>query len=293
MDWKRIPSLSALRAFEATARHGGFSAAARELNVTHAAVAQHVRALEADFGVALVSRSAQGMALTRDGRALAEQLAEAFGTIASAVDLLRSQQEERPVRVTLTPAFAEAWLVPRLGIFWQEHPEIEVALHPSTASVDLKRGDHDLAIRFGTGDWPGLCSVPLLGSRYVLVAPPDYANGAGTLEELGDPSRHCWFFAAAAREQQVWGAALGLDFTQIPFQDMQSNPVALAAVRAGLGLSIQSRKIVEKDLADGRLIALAEGEDAGLQYYMVTTEAPRPRNVDRFMKWLVAEAARD
>lgn len=292
MDWKTIPSLSALRAFEATARHGGFSAAARDLNVTHAAVAQHVRALEADLEVPLVARTAQGMALTPEGQDLARQLGDAFGTIATAVDRLRGRQADRPVRVTLTPAFAEAWLVPRLGSFWQTHPDIEVALNPSTGLVDLRKGAHDLAIRFGSGDWPGLEAFPLLGASYVLVAQPGFANGARCLEDLGDPALYCWFFAAAAREQQVWGAELGLDFNKIPFQDMQSNPVALSAVRAGLGLSIQSRQIVERDLEDGRLVALAEGKNTGLQYHMVTTKGPRPRNVDRFMTWLKAEAAR-
>lgn len=290
MDWRTLPSLSALRAFEATARLASFSAAARELNVTHAAIAQHVRALEADLSTPLVRRSGQGMGLTAEGALLATQLSDGFGTIARAVKQVREDQEARPVRVSLTPSFAESWLMPRLGGFWQTHPDIQLALLPTTEVVDLRRDDVDLAIRFGTGDWEGLHVRLLLASPYVVVASPELAGDARCLEDLGDPAALKWFFAMAAREQRVWGAALGLDFDVIPFQDLQSNALVGAAVRAGYGVSIQARTLVERDLQSGQMVALREGDSAGLAYYLVTAEAKPRHKTRRFMAWLKQQA---
>ncbi|WP_424991259.1 LysR family transcriptional regulator [Fluviibacterium sp. S390] len=290
MNWKDIPSLSALRAFEATARHGSFSAAARELNVTHAAIAQHVRALEADFRTQLVVRQGQGMALTSPGEHLARDLFEAFGTVASAVTRLRQAEDDRPVHVTLTPSFAESWLMPRLGGFWSAYPEIDLILHPSTQVSDLRRDEIDLAIRFGHGNWPGLVISRLLESPFVVVASPAYAQGAQTLADLGDPRQHSWFFPSVARELQVWGLALGLDFEKIPYRDLQSTTLVHAAVREGYGLSIQAQSLVEREIENGSLVALEQGDAAGLGYYLVTRNGPVPPKVQQVMAWLRRQA---
>ncbi|MCL4676548.1 MAG: LysR family transcriptional regulator, partial [Pararhodobacter sp.] len=161
MDWRDIPSLASLRAFDALARHGSLSAAARALNVTHAAVSQHLRALEAEFGEPLARRDGQGMQLTEAGDELAAALAEGFARIAGGVTQLRSRNAARPVVVALTPSFAEAWLMPRMGRFWAAHPDIEVRLVPGVALTDLRRDGVDVAIRFGKGAWPELEAEPL------------------------------------------------------------------------------------------------------------------------------------
>ena len=133
MNWKDIPSLAALRAFEALARHGSLSGAARELNVTHAAVSQHLRQLESALDEPLARREGQGMALTDAGRDLALALGEGFARIAEGVAQLRDRRAQRLVVVALTPSFAESWLMPRIGGFWSAHPEVEIRLAPSIA----------------------------------------------------------------------------------------------------------------------------------------------------------------
>ncbi len=105
LNWRDLPSLSSLRAFAAVAELGGFSQAARTLNVTHAAVAQQVRALESTLDTPLVARDGRGMALTVEGQQLAQALADGFGTIASGVAALRAGGSDRPVRITLTASF--------------------------------------------------------------------------------------------------------------------------------------------------------------------------------------------
>lgn len=285
MDWSRIPSLAALRAFEALARRNTLSAAARELNVTHAAIAQHLRGLETHFGEKLAQRDGQIMRLTATGEALAETLTEAFSRIDEGVGAILDRTAQRPVTVTLTPSFAESWLMPRIGDFWRTHPEVEIRLAPSTTLVDLRHDGIDIAIRFGDGNWPGHDVEPLALSRFVVVASPAYTD-ARDLDALGDPATHAWFFSLAAREQQKWGAAIGIDFTKVGAKEMASNALVLSAVRAGLGLSIQSGALVDPDIAAGTLVALHEGDPEGLGYHVVTRPGVLPPGARHFLSWL-------
>lgn len=285
MDWKEVPSLASLRAFEALARHGSLSAAARELNVTHAAVSQHLRQLEADFAEPLALREGQGMALTEAGHELAAALGEGFAMIAEGVARMRARREQRPVVVALTPSFAESWLMPRIGGFWAAHPEVEVRLVPSIALSDLRRDGIDLAIRFGGGTWPGVEAEMLTANRFAVVAAPGYSK-ARSLEDLGKLTAHDWFFSTGSSEQRLWGAVIGVDFQTVGAREMASNGMVVSAVRAGLGLSIQALALIEPDLQSGQLIALHEGDAAGLGYYIVTRPEPLSPGAQIFRRWL-------
>ncbi|MEM0944316.1 MAG: LysR family transcriptional regulator, partial [Pseudomonadota bacterium] len=160
----KLPSLASLRAFEAAARHLGFSAAGRELNVSHAAVAQQVRGLEAFLGLKLVARAGRGLELTPEGVLLADHLAEGFGKISSGIQQLTEAESARPLHITMTPSFAIGWLMPRLPLFREAHPEVELMVNPTVNVVSLADAGYDLAIRFGRGPWPGLESVPLIST---------------------------------------------------------------------------------------------------------------------------------
>lgn len=285
MDWSSIPSLASLRAFEALARHGSLSAAARELNVTHAAISQHLRALEADFGLTLARRDGQGMQLTEDGHELAAALGEGFARISDGVAALRDRARTRPVVVALTPSFAEAWLMPRMGGFWAAHPDVEVRLVPGVNLMDLRRDGVDVAIRFGGGSWPGVQAEPLALSAFVVVAAPGFTKARG-VRDLARLSALDWFFSGASVEQRVWGQAVGVDFDAIGAREMANNGLVVSAVRAGLGLSIQAKALVEPDLASGQLIALHEGDAAGLGYYIVTRPDALSPGARLFVRWL-------
>lgn len=291
MDWRNVPSLSALRAFEATARLSSFSAAARELNVTHAAIAQHVRALEAELGEALVFREGAGMALTAEGIALAAALGEGFGAIAAGVSQLRASKAEQPLKVSLTPSFAENWLMPRIGAFWAEHPEVKLALHPSMEVEDLRRGNFDLALRYGHGSWPGVEAEMLAHANFVIVGTPELAA------RLSDTSMEAlcnlpWILEAGRDEQRLWAGQAGLDLSCTAFSELPANALVLSAVRAGSGLSIQSRAVVADDISTGRLLCLHAAEPSSLGYYLVRVSAARSARLDTFVRWLrtVAEA---
>ncbi len=284
MDWRLIPSLAALRAFEAAARVGNLSQAAAELNVTHAAVSQHIRTLEAELGAVLMTREGRRMELTAEGRQLADALSGGFGQIADGVAALRAAQEETPLRVALTASFAEYWLMPRLGAFWALHPEIELSLTPSPTLVDLRRDGYDLAIRFGRGDWAEYASEKLVPAHYVVVATPEVAKRRRPDGSWPPGTR--WFTEKLADEKRAWTESHKLiDATQ-ELTAYDTNQMVLSAARAGYGVSVQPAAIVDADLASGRLVAVEEHEDTQLGYYVMTAKGLRSARLQTFIDWL-------
>ena len=285
----RLPSLTSLRAFEATARLGGFSAAARELNVTHAAVAQQVRGLEAALGTALLERAGRGLILTPEGDRLAVALRDGFEAIAAAVEEARAGQDARPLRVTLTPAFASQWLMPRLGRFWARHPDIPLTLHPDRQVVDLARSRMDLAIRFGDGHWPGLEVEMLVPASYTIVAAPALLGDRTALspeEMAGMP----WIFEQGSDEERAWLRRIGVDPDGLRSTPMPTEDLALSAARAGYGLYVELSVLLKDDLASGRLRAVHESADSRFGYWMTRRPTDARPALRQFMRWLRAEA---
>ncbi len=285
MNWRQIPSLSGLRAFEATARLGGFSAAARSLNVTHAAIAQHVRALEAFFAIELVFRSGRSMELTEAGKHLANALQEGFGRIEIGVRDLHDFATTRPLQVTMTPTFAENWMMPRLGGFWADHPEIELVMKPSSSLSDLRRDGMDLAIRYGLGDWPGYESERLTSAQVMVVGSPALIGDKGqmTVEKM---HKLPWLLEKQVSEHHVWAETQGIDFSKASVTYFDTNNLVLSAVRAGYGLAIQSVALIERDLQAGTLIELMETQETKMGYFLVTMKGHQSAHLTTFIKWL-------
>jgi len=285
MDWRTIPSLSALRAFEGMARLGGFLAAARELNVTHAAIAQHVRYLEEYLTVKLAYREGSGMRLTPSGSALSKALQDGFQTIARGIRTVRADDEARPFQITLTPAFAENWLMPCLGSFWAEHPETELSLNPSTRSMDLAAGDIDSAIRFGLGVWPGLQVEKLVGAGYCIIGHPDLMRRL-TVKSPKDMLSAPWLLERQFTEPEHILKLQGLDLAQSAITRIAKNRLVLAAARAGLGLAIQPESLVDADIAEGRLMFIKRIESKQHCYSLVRPRTAHSENLTTFITWL-------
>ena len=285
MDWRRIPSLSALRAFEAQARLGGFTAAARELNITQAAVAQHVRRLEDFFSCALVQRQGRSMGLTDKGHRLTTTLTDGFSTIEAGVADLLADTETRPLSVSTTPSFAENWLMPRLGAFWSGHPGIGIALRPEAGLVDLRRDNVDLAIRYGRGNWPGMDCEKLAPADFVVVGVPALLKdrAGATPADLSDLR---WLIEPGFAEQYLWAESFGLDLPALQVTEFPTNMLVLSATRTGYGLSVQPRALVEADIAASRLIAGATFDVSELGYYMLTRPGGPSERLATFMSWL-------
>jgi len=294
MDWSQIPSLAALRAFEAAERHGSFTQAARELNVTHAAIAQHVRALEGEFAQTLVVRQGRGIAATAEGLQLAKGLRAGFGDIAAAVAALRAQVEQRPLALTLTPAFAENWLMPRIADFWAQHPDIAVSINPSLELSSLQNDGFDLSIRFGDGDWPGLTAEMLTDGDFWVVARPDVlANhaclGPGReLACLADVMDLPWVMESHMLSRRGLIEREGLDLGQVDLTVLTTSGLVQSAVLAGLGLTVQPKTLVEGLVCRGDLRRICTLRQPGVGYYMVTLPGRHPAGLAAFMRWLRA-----
>jgi LysR family glycine cleavage system transcriptional activator len=287
IDWRSMPSLTALRAFEAAARLGGFSPAARNLNVTHAAIAQQVRALEAELGVALLRRDGKAVALTGEGTRLAAALAEGFGSIQSAVAALKSG-EVGPVRITLTAAFAAHWLMPRLRDFWARHPDVPLSLHPDPRPVDLRRERMDLVIRYGRGDWPGVTARRLTSARLVVVGAPGLLEGR--LPSAGEMQHLPWVLTEGWPEQDDWLRSQGLEPATLRASVFPDEDLSIAACREGLGLMVESHALVEADLRASTSVPARDGQESLPAYFVVTPDGPARKAARVFLSWLARQA---
>lgn len=285
IDWLHLPPLSALRAFAAVAEAGSFSAAARRLNVTHAAVAQQVRALEDHLGVSLAVRDGRALALTAEGGQLAAALAEGFGAVQRGIVALKEQDADRPVKVTLTPGFAVQWLMPRLRDFWERHPDIGLSLHPENRVVDLRRDGMDLGIRYGGGKWAGVQATYLASARLVVAGAPDLLDGRARLTPAQMAAME-WIVARDWPEQDGYLRSIGLDPGALSRTEFPNEELSIAAARQGLGLVVESLALIEDDLRTGRLMLVHDSRDRQPAYFVVTLPGPLRMQARAFVKWL-------
>lgn len=288
-----LPSLNALRAFEAVARHGRLVDAAAELGVTHGAVSRQIGQLERYLEVRLFRRDSNRLRLTEPGARLARTLTSAFDLIRSGVDQLRRSDGVR-LNVSCLGTFAMRWLIPRLFRFQGRHPELEVRLSTSDAPVDFDTGDIDLAIRIGAPPWPaGVDADVLFGEEAGPVLSPELQANL-ELREPGDLARapllHTETRPTAwqdwTRRAKVEGVATAQGQTFEHFYFM------LQAAASGLGVAIGPQPLVADDIAAGRLVAPFGFRPSGLDY--VVLRAPRrSRSAEAFTAWLLAEAGED
>lgn len=295
---RRLPPLNGLRAFEAAARHLSFSKAADELHVTPAAISHQIKALEGYLGVPLFRRLNKGLLLSEAGQAALPNLREGFDQIARAVDAVRAWDVRRPLTVSTAPSFGAKWLVPRLAGFRQAHPGIEVRVDASPELVDFAREDVDLAIRYGSGDYPGLITERLLVEEVFPVCSPRLREGPEPLCTPADLRHHTLLHVDWVQQPEMWPdwsmwlRAAGVeevDPTRGPRFSM-STMAAQAAIE-GHGVALGSSVLLRDDLQAGRLIKPFElGFPVDFAYYLVYPEpnAERPK-VIAFRQWLLAQ----
>lgn len=288
MSQVALPPLSMLRAFEAAARLQSFSAAGRELNVTHVAVSQQVRKLEAHLDLSLVVRSGRGLELTEEGARLAARLIESFDGMREALAEVEERRRARPLRVTLTPMFAGTWLMPRLGAFRAAHPDIELMLNPTPELIDLRREDYDLAIRYGPREWPGLETEAFMPSGFAVIAAPALLEGV-RLDSPADLAHLPWILQQGIEEFWVWLKDHGVEVADK--RDISHLPgyMVIPAARDGQGVALVSRVLAEEDIRKGTLVSLFDDDwrgNTGAGYYLVHRPGPLRAPAQRFVRWL-------
>lgn len=292
MNWRDMPSLSALRAFAAYAETASFSRAGAALNVSHAAISQHVRALEAELGVQLVIRDGRRSALTPEGQRLAQTLATAFATVFASVEELRGSDAARPLQVSLTPAFGVRWLMPRIGDFRHHHPEIELMLNPTAEVVELRPGGVDVAIRYGRGDWPGLAAEMLLPTTHAIVAATSLV-GSRQIREPRDILDLPWLQEYGTNEMTLWLQTRGVLSPKIENLTHLPGYMVLEGLMNGEGVSAVARALVEPEIENGRLQVLFEDTDMGSGYHIVTRPGVLRPAARAFVSWLRQQARAD
>ena len=182
----RLPSLTALRAFEAAARHMSFARAADELNVTPAALSYQIKALEADLGQPVFRRLNRAVELTEAGRCLAPGASDAFATLFASWRSTKKLNDNGVLNVTAGPAFTSKWLAPRMYDFAQAHKEIELRFLATLRIADFSRDEVDVAIRFGFGQDKEVYARPLIEEWMTPMMTPEMAETVTSPEALAN-----------------------------------------------------------------------------------------------------------
>jgi LysR family glycine cleavage system transcriptional activator len=288
MDWKAIPSLNSLRAFHAVAQTGGYSPAATLLNVTHPAISQHVKSLESHLGVSLVVRSGRGISLTDEGKRLSRDLDSAFSLIQRSVGQIVSEAEAQPVQVTMSPAFAVEWLMPRLGEFQPNNPDITLLLNPTSQLIEPSPSGPDVAIRYRDRRRPTPELPTVLVSDMVVVGTPELVATYKT-DEVEDLLDLPWLQELGTNEVADWFRYRGIvPERKLNISQMPGNLI-MNAVRRGDGITYTARAFFEDDIAAGRMVVLFSEPLFGL-YYVQTLSAPLRPAVKKFVDWLLSNA---
>ncbi|MFN7089429.1 MAG: LysR substrate-binding domain-containing protein [Allorhizobium sp.] len=290
-----LPSLNALRAFEAVARHLSFQKAADELHVTSPAVQQLVRGLEDGIGCPLIVRHGRSVAISSAGAAAAPHLREGFERIALGVSRMRTHPQHE-LKVSVEPSFASSWLISRLMTFQERYPDIHILIDASERLVDLHRGEADIAIRYAKVIGDGYLSWRLFDDETVAVCSPAILSGSVKRMTFADLQVHTLIHFERARLQPDWetwltafGAKLPRGGPSLRFTDYN---MAQQAALAGQGIALASRPLVQEAIRAGLLIApFGNGLRNGYGYNLVTTPDVIERHEAKaFVNWIESQA---
>lgn len=298
-----LPTLGALRAFEAAARHLSFTKAAQELNVTPAAISQLVRQLEEQVGNKLFIRTTRSLELTERGRAAWPHLRDAFDRLHAGARELRNAPGPDMITVSVTPSFGSCWLMPRLMDFHALYPGISVRLDARDELCDFKRDDVDIAIRQGRGHYKGLTSELLMSDVALVVCSPALLDGRSSqapqrLLKQKTLLHVDWQIAAdAAPTWARWAEYHGVEDVKLSGGLRFSiEDLAVRAAISGLGIALVTKAFVADDLAARRLVrALPEKYDmpAAFHHYLVHPTPPpeKRKRLRLFRDWILRQAA--
>ena len=299
---RKLPSLTALRAFEAAARHLSFKAAGDELNLTPTAISHQIQLLEEFCDRPLFRRRPRPLTLTNVGARLFPVIKNGLDAFASALAEAKEGHQGHPLRVTTTNAFAALWLVPRLASWRSEHPQHALEIIGTDSVVDLRGGEADVAIRYMMAPPAGFEAEELLRDRFWPVCSPKLLSAVGTpihrpadlayypLIDTFDPDTQPeapiwrrWISAACGVDGGVAaiGKSGGLKFRE--------ELHAIEAIIAGQGVGMCSDVLVARELANGELIKVSDFARPGLAFYIVRlADHPRRAVIDAFASWLRA-----
>jgi LysR family glycine cleavage system transcriptional activator len=292
----RLPPLNPLRAFEATARRGSVSAAARELNVTHGAVSHQIKALEESLGVSLFERGTRRLKLTSEGALLLPAVTQAFGEIAAATAQMKRPATSGELTINCVPALLSFWIVPRLNSFTEQFPGVRLKLAASNDPAHLRSPDVDVCILYGDGNWPDAWARLWSNLQLFPVASPTLLNSR-PLRSIRDLEDHVILHGdCEGREWNTWLAAA--DAADLPRRRQHymgdarfSTEGALHGQGVALGDTITASNLIAK----GELIVPFDlSVPANDAFYVACRQAMRSTPIVKvFIDWLFASLDTD
>ena len=290
---RKIPPLSAVRVFESAARHNNFTHAAAELGMTQAAVSYQMKLLEERLRTKLFLRHKGRLSLTEIGSRIAPLVSDGFNTLENAFSLALAA-EGQVLTISTTQSLATNWLAPRIGSFQITAPELAVRLRPDNHYVDFAAEDIDVAIRNGSGNWPGLSAHFLMRVVVQPFANPDFITRHGPIETPTDimrlprlsPDDWWWNFWLT----QIGGSEVsqpGMLGIRLDSQAMEAS-----AAMAGHGIAIINSMMWQSDIESGRLVPMGPYAMADHSYWLTYPEYRRESpKIKAFRNWLDGEIA--
>jgi len=284
-----LPSHAILRSFECAARHESFTLAAAELHLTQSAVSRQVKEFEQIIGTDLFRRVGRRVVLTRAGKNLAVELAVDLENIRQTImHAISAGETGTVIRVATLPAFASRWLIPRLAEFTALHKDIEISFSTRLEPFDMQRDHFDLAVHFGSKDWPGTDMECLCSETMVPVVSPTFKADHNLTNIAG--------LANAPLLHMETRATIWQDFFKqehVPHTSVLSGKyfdqfaLVIAGAVAGLGAALVPTYLIERELTEGKLIALGQASiTTKNNYYLVTPENTQNEHVFLFAQWM-------
>jgi DNA-binding transcriptional LysR family regulator len=294
---RRLPSLDALKGFDAAARHLSFTRAASELSLTQSAISRQVQTLEEQIGVRLFVRGVRKLTLTAEGERLHRAAAQALADLGEVCASLRAGQRRPRVTVSAAIGVAALWLVPRLGSFHERHPDVDVRLSADNRMVDLAREEVDVALRYGSPELMPEDAILLFDEVVFPVAAPEIARAfpaAPTAADLAATTLLAYVGETMPfLDWSPWLASLGLEKAR-PKSVIQFNQYdqLIRAAADGQGLALGRGPLVRQLIDKGRLAPLMEARErvATRGYFLLRSAGTARAEVGDFVAWLLAEA---
>lgn len=264
---RRLPYLNGVRAFEAAARCGTIAAAAKELNVTPAAVSRMVRLLEDRLGVPLFERSANKLLPTTAGKAFHVGLTPILDALAMLTDQIKAPSGNRILTIGVGPTFAVRWFIPRLASFRDVAPDVEVRITTGGVAAPFS-DDWTCGIMLGGGHWPGLTAEPLFAANLIPVCSPAFSK---RLKEPKDLDPGSLLQVAHARDDwPIWLKAARISGVSAKGPSFEFYTQAQQAAADGVGVAIGIRPYIDDDLSARRLVTpFRLSVPKGVQWYLI------------------------
>ena len=293
---QRLPPLTALRAFEAAARHLSFAQAAAELHVTPAALSFQIKALEEHLGTPVFRRLNRAVELTDAGKHLAPGITQGFDTLNNSWRSTRRTLDTTTLTITAGPAFTAKWLAPRLFDFARKHPEIELRFSATLKLADFDRDDVDMAIRFGEGDDDGLFSQTIINEWMTPMMSPALAELYSKPSDLTDAvllHQDDFNFITQSSNWDMWFKAQGLTPPPVGGPRFSQADHAHDAAIAGSGVVLGRYSLAESDLRSNVLVAPFDLSIAlRAKYRVICPEGSQNRpHVKAFINWIIMQAS--